>query len=161
MNQNCTPQRIQGCKPDANRMIYTRCAKCGRVFGPHKLDQDPAELSSGNCPCPKADAERRAVELPSYAAMARNFAEAWIIHIARGRQVVGFEDVLNTFRLCSACDHYSDLSGQCGICGCYVSLLHGGQGLNMLEWANENCPHDPPFWRKEDRTPIKPQAVSD
>lgn len=158
MNPNCEPQRIQGCKPDYQGLIYTRCVKCGRVFGPHLVEQTPVELSNGNCPCPNFNVERQAVALPSYAAMAANFAEAWIKHIAQGRQIVAFESVLNTFRICSACEFYSDLAGQCGICGCYINLLHEGQGLNMLEWANEQCPHDPPFWRKEDRMSIEPTA---
>lgn len=159
MSSACQPQRVQGCRPDAEGNIYTRCVKCGRVFGPHPKDQDPVEVSNGNPPCPKADIVRHSVTLPSYLAMAKNFAEAWIIHIAKGREIVSFEDILRTFRICSACEHYSDLAGQCAICGCYINLLHGGQGLNMLEWANEQCPCDPPLWKKEDRTPIKPTAV--
>jgi hypothetical protein len=121
------------------------------------LNQNPVEqeiLSNGNCLCPHPDVERQAVALPSYEAMAKHFAEAWIKHLAKGRQVVAFDDILATFRICSSCELYSDLAGQCGICGCYINLLHGGQGLNMLEWANEQCPHQPPKWKKEDRTPI-------
>lgn len=146
--------------PDEQRRIYSRCVQCGRVFGPHRYDELPPELSSGNCLCDHPDVERQVVALPSYAAMAKNFAEAWIKHIATGRQVVAFDELLATFRICSSCEFYSDLAGQCGICGCYINLLHEGQGLNMLEWANEQCPHDPPKWRKEDRRPIKPQVAS-
>lgn len=163
----CQPTAIQGCRPDPQGRIYTRCVKCGRVFGPHLPTQSPSELSSGNLAaiittaveCPRANEQRSAVALPSYAAMAQNYAAAWIKHIATGRQVVSFADILATFRICSACEFYSDLSGQCGICGCYLNLLHGGQGVNMLEWANEECPHNPPFWKKTDRAPIKPGST--
>lgn len=133
MSFNCTTQPIQGCVD----IGYERCVKCGHLFL-------PGESLVRECAVPGN--QRQVTTLPSYLAMAGKFIQAYAKWRASGKQVRPLPVIVQNFRECSACPKYSDLTGQCIICGCFVNLLHDGQGMNKLEWATEKCPDKPSKW---------------
>lgn len=132
----CQTQLIQGCKLPG----YERCVKCGYLF-------TPGEPRKRECTNP--DSTRQLADLPSYVAMASKFIRAYAQWRAKGQPVVQLPVIVNNFRECSSCQHYNDLSGQCSVCGCYVNLLHNGQGMNKLEWGTEKCPLTEPKWNNQ------------
>lgn len=153
MTFHCKLQLIQGCQLPG----YERCVKCGHLFCPGE-----PRLRE----CDKPNSERQVANLPSYVAMAAKFVQAYATWRAKGQPVVELPVIVNNFRECSSCENYSDLSGQCCVCGCFVNLLHNGQGMNKLEWATERCPLPQPRWsnrpeEKQAKQPNdKPKAVS-
>ncbi len=132
---HCKLQPVQGCQEPG----FERCVTCGYLFVP----ADSAETRVREC---SHTWNRSVAELPSYMAMAGRWVQAWAKWRAEGKPVVQFTVIVKNFRQCSKCPQYSDLTGQCIKCGCFVNLLHNGQGMNKLEWATEHCPDTPPRW---------------
>lgn len=131
----CVPTKIADCKePD-----YERCTKCGYLFV-------PGESRARECNNPES--QKIPLEMPSFIATAARYVQAYAKFKASGKQVASLPQIVNRFRICSTCPQYNDAEGRCAICGCFVNLLHDGQGMNKLEWATENCPHNPPKWNK-------------
>lgn len=132
---NCLPVKIQDCL-DAG---YRRCVKCGRLFLPGDDQQQE---------CPTPNSQKQPVQLPPFLATAARYVQSYAKQRAAGDPIVPLSQVIARFRICSACEQYNDQVGKCGICGCFVNLLHNGQGQNKLEWGTSECPSQPPKWLK-------------
>lgn len=148
-NKPCELTPVQGQNEDEPSKQWHRCIHCGELYPP-----GVTQVSTGKNYCSNPTI-KNPVALPSYAARIRNYAKAWIKHKAAGNPNLPFEQILERFRHCSRCNCYHDLAGECGICGCYVNLLHNGKGANKLEWGTEECPHKPPLWLKQIQPPIE------
>lgn len=131
----CIPVKIQDCQ-DAG---YERCVRCGYLFVPG---------ASRTRACTNPDSQRQPYPLPSMLATGAKYIQAYAKFRAAGQPMLDLPQIIERFRICSACDKYTDSSSRCGICGCFVNLLHGGQGMNKLEWATEQCPDSPAKWDK-------------
>ena len=132
----CVVVPIADCKDPG----YERCVKCGHVFTP----TDPRERECGNPLSEKAPPNKL-----NFIATGARFLAAYAKWRASGKLCLPFEGILRRFRICSRCEQYNDLTGQCNVCHCFINLLHDGQGMNKLEWASEQCPLKPPKWNKQ------------
>jgi hypothetical protein len=132
----CVRAPIADCKDHG----YERCVKCGHVFTP----TDPRERECGNPLSEKSPPSKL-----NFIATGAKFLQAYAKWRASGKLCLPFEGILRRFRICSKCEEYNDLTGQCNRCHCFINLLHDGQGMNKLEWATEQCPLKPPKWNKQ------------
>lgn len=152
---NCVPVLIAGCRPNAEGKIYTRCVKCGFVFGPHF----PVEIESQVRECSRPDSQRIPLPLPPLLDRAKAFREAWLRHVRLGRPVVPTLKIIERFRHCSSCDYYNDAEGGCSICGCSVNLTENGWLPNKLQWADEACPKPLELWPAEGQWALSGQST--
>lgn len=120
--------------------IRYRCVRCGFLTEPSLYRESLPQRT-----CDRPHEIRQPVRLPSLYAQALNFTQALQEHIQRGSPESTREEILESFRFCSKCQYYSDLSGQCSDCGCYVNLALSRENLNKLSWADQECPKG--FWQ--------------
>jgi hypothetical protein len=130
----CLPTRISDCRDHG----YERCVKCGYLFVPGESRQ--RQCTNFRSP--------RQPENPSFIASASRYVQAYAKWRAEGKPIVPLPQIIERFRVCSSCPLYNDVTSTCTICGCFVNLLHDGQGMNKLEWATEQCSDQPPKWNK-------------
>ena len=48
--------------------------------------------------------------------------------------------------ICWPCIHLDRNSDSCSLCGCRIHRTD--RAMNKLVWATEECPRQPPFWKK-------------
>lgn len=150
---HCHFVTIVGAVPNSEGLVRSRCLHCGYVNEHHfpletlRATDPKAEPEVRTCTRP--DSMKSELKLPSLPQRIKNYAQAWIKHIQEGRPVVSSEVILARFRQCSACPYYNDTQGACSICGCYVNLMERGKAPNALEWADKQCPDNPPRWLEE------------
>ena len=85
---------------------------------------------------PHIDAELEAMEFPSVATQAANFATAAARHIAGGARQTSDAELASRFAICETCP--SLVGGRCSECGCGISGIRGI--VSKLSWASESCP---------------------
>lgn len=123
---------------EGGKLLRFRCIHCGFVTEPVESPLYRDEYLHRECPVPHSG--RVVIQPPNILTQYANFARSLTEHIAKGMPASEPEEVVESFRICSACPLYSDLSGQCCECGCYVNLALHYENLNMLAWAEKECP---------------------
>jgi hypothetical protein len=68
-----------------------------------------------------------------------DFAESFGKYAKTGFKNVSPEKKAERLNICNSCEHFINLTKQCGICGCFLSL--------KASWASEKCPTDK--WQSE------------
>ena len=150
----CEYGEIQGVSLDEIGRLRRRCIHCGYVTEPHFQRERPAPRE-----CSEPNHQKVNLPLPNYLARGVHFIQEWARHRANGRPLLRFDQILQRYRLCSSCPYYNDLEGACTICGCYVNLLHSGQGVNRLEWGDSFCPLPEPRWTAEEPKSLGDEPV--
>ena len=133
----CEWQPVVGQSPSDTmdgELLRYRCVHCGELTPPLYRDSLPSLECKANY------SGRTVVQPPNLLKQLANFGTEFAKHVANGTPRATRIEILESFRICSGCDRYSDLTGQCGECGCYVNLALHCENLNKLAWADQECP---------------------
>ena len=85
--------------------------------------------------------EKEKPKLPSFATMAKNFANDLTKYIKEGAPNVSPSSYEARLDACKSCPSLLEKTMRCGLCGCLIE--------HKAKWKTTTCPANPPKWNPE------------